>query len=117
MGAVASATSASAQTTLTFNGGYYNGNAGATLPDGSYSSSENFGVYNFTVNAIDRTTANLTGLNIGSDFNSVCLSPQGLLYPGAYTYNYQSFQVAAPGLNPTGDWSDKGIQNAAYLWG
>jgi hypothetical protein len=75
------------------------------------------GVYGFQVNAIDSTIAAETGLTVNSTFNSVCLSPSGTLYAGTqYTYNYESFTSASPGLNPTGDWSANGIVDAAWLW-
>jgi hypothetical protein len=128
-GVIAGAMSAAAQTTLTLNsaGGYYNDNVGATLPDSTAQSPDvistaNFGVYSFTVNAIDQNTASLTGLSsdpnsASSHFLSTCLSPSGTLnFDTQYTYNYESFSAAAPGQNPRGYWSGNGIQNAAYLW-
>jgi len=55
---------------------------------------------------------------------SVCLSPEGLLGGGTYTYNVDSFAEVNPGIFPN-QWAWNGnnsnpqywgIQNAAYLW-
>jgi hypothetical protein len=115
----AAGTSALGQITLTLNesGGFYNDNASMISPDGTRLGNEEFGVYSFTVNALDQNTASLTGLTIGSPLYSVCLSPLGYLFFNVqYTYNYESLNSASPGINPGGYWSVNGIQNVAYLW-
>jgi len=89
------------------------------------------GEYTFTVNSFDATSGNLgtspngtspnysgaegSGLKVGETFNSVCLSPSGDLDWSEHSYNFETFNSGKPGINP-GDWSQTGIQDAAYLW-
>jgi hypothetical protein len=75
-----------------------------TIIDGG----EWIGIYSFTVQ-------NNGGYNIPSTFYSTCISPNGRLYDGPYTYNPLTFQQASPGINPAA-WAPGGIQNANYLF-
>jgi hypothetical protein len=100
-------------------GGYYTSSVGLLSPDGVNLPVGNFdiGVYGFTVNSLDPSTAGLTGLTVNSTFNSCCLSPSGEVnFNTPYEFAYETLSGAAPGLNPGGYWSANGIQNAAYLW-
>jgi hypothetical protein len=110
---------ASVDLTLNLDADLWSSAVGLTSPDGTVLPVNEFaiGEYGFTVNSIDPATAALTGLTIGSTFNSICLSPSGTLNSGTpYNYNFQSFSASSPGYNPGGYWSANGIQNAAYLW-
>jgi hypothetical protein len=103
---------------------------GNTLNPGGYW----IGLYQFTVIGADSTVGGLkansqgyegTGLTVGSQFESVCLSPSGDLGWTEHSYNYMSFGDAAPTAIPAA-WATAtvngvsgvqvGIQNAAYLW-
>lgn len=91
--------------------------------ESSILNSEYIGIYQFNVTAADPNTIPL------GNFWSICLSPDGDLSNGTdpiangYTYNYQSFDTAATGLNGPAPWAGSsvghggyGIQNAQYLW-
>lgn len=82
---------------------------GSTIIDGS----EWIGIYSFNVQS--GSSPSLT-----SPFYTVCLSPNGRLFDGNYTYNLLTFAQANPGINPnlwqysgTSYW---GIQNANFLY-
>ena len=89
-----------------------------TLPDGASWSPGAYGVYSFNVSVI--TDGTIPGLAAGDTFWSTCLSPGGDVDGCSYTYNYQTFAAASPGLNPaawtSGNGQLWGIQNAQYLW-
>jgi hypothetical protein len=85
----------------------------------SFAGNDWIGIYQFNVSAADLGTIP-TG-----NFWSVCLSPNGVLSStigSQFTYNFQNFDTAAPGLNGPALWSapgpngGAGIQNAQYLW-
>ena len=85
----------------------------------SYAGNDWIGVYQFNVSTTD------LGTIPKGNFWSVCLSPNGLLSStigSQFTYNFQNFDAAAPGLNGPAPWSapgpdgGAGIQNAQYLW-
>lgn len=80
---------------------------------------EYIGLYQFTVGGV--TSGDPSHLSAGDVFNSVCLSPIGVLDSNPHTYDYTSFANAAPGLNGPFPWAtgvqgDAGIQNVNYLW-
>ena len=82
---------------------------GSTIIDGG----EWIGIYSFAVQ-------NNGGNNISTPFYSTCISPNGRLYDGQYTYNTLTFTQANPGINPN-SWQSSGndywgIQNANYLF-
>jgi hypothetical protein len=121
VGMVASAINAGASIQMYLNGGgEFSSSVGLTAPDGNILAVNGYdiGVYNFTVQTVDSTISGLTGLKDGSTFNSVCLSPSGVVnFNTSYNFNYETFSGASGGLNPSGYWSNPyGIQNAAYLW-
>jgi hypothetical protein len=71
------------------------------------------GIYSFAVQ-------DSGGTSLSTPFYSTCISPNGRLYNGQYTYTPLSFRDASPGINPAG-WTSSGsdywgIQNANYLF-
>jgi hypothetical protein len=87
---------------------------GTVLPANQYY----IGAYGFTVNTVGTSPGDAqSGLSAGSQFNAVCLSPNGEIYSGyQYNFTYSSLSGASPGLNPGNYWAPNGIQDAAYLW-
>ena len=75
------------------------------------------GMYQFQISSSD-TPSQLAGtpFSAGQTLYSVCLSPGGVLDNGTYSYNYDTFAQAAPGLNPLNPNFAEGIQNAMFLW-
>ena len=69
------------------------------------------GLYQFQV-----SSSGTAAFAPGEKFYSICLSPAGNLDMGNYSYNYETFAQAAPGLNPNNANFAEGIQNAMFLW-
>jgi hypothetical protein len=122
---VAAGSAVAQQVTMTLNSGNVESYAevlpSQTLPDNAtWTSGGIIGVYQFTVSSV--VGGSIPGLAGGDTFWSTCLSPGGELDYNSHTYNYESFQTANPGINPSA-WATSsdgtqlwGIQNANYLW-
>ena len=95
--------------TFTWSGTYYEAGYNAQYINGN----DAIGIYAFSVQP------NSDGVP-SPLYNSVCLSPAGLLDGGTYTYDIKQFSLASPGIYP-GNWAHGngqqwGINNVAYLW-